>query len=121
MITGCALCGSSDHSRSKCPWDKETKMKTIISGPVQQHHLDDADLFSGITPTSYITNGGSTPPVSNLPVDVEPPCPKLPDDLGEHQRNWAMCNKADALVLVGENPHLLKAAQTYKLKIYEAD
>lgn len=96
-------------------------MKTIISGPVRQRHLDDAEFLVGITPTSFMTNGDSVPPVSQLPVEVDPPCPKLPGELGEHQRNWTMCNTADALVLVGHNPHLLNAARRMGLTIYEVE
>ena len=95
-------------------------MKTIISGPVHHRHIDDAELFAGIVPTSYLTNGDSMPP-TDLPVEIDPPCPKLPGELGEHQRNWSMCNTAEALVLVGHNPHLLNAARKLKLKVYEAD
>lgn len=96
-------------------------MKTIISGPVKQHHLDEADMLYGISPSVYITNGDSVPPFGTTPVDVQPPCPMLPGELGEHQRDWTMCLQADALILVGENPHLLHAATRNKLLVYVSD
>ena len=94
-------------------------MKTIISGRVTQQHLDDADLLVGIVPTSYITNGKSTPPASKLFTDVMPICPKLPE-AGERQRNHTMCLQADALIVAGPNEHLVKCARMLNLLVYEA-
>ena len=93
-------------------------MKTIISGPVTQSHIDDADLMAGITPTSYITNGLSTPPVSKLVTTVMPICPMLPD-AGERQRNYTMCLHADALIVAGPNEHLVQCAKRNNLPVYE--
>lgn len=96
-------------------------MKTIIYGPVTVDHLAEAELFSGITPTSYITNGASTPPASKLEAEVIPPCPMVPGEAGEKQNHWRMVLHADALILVGHNEHLLHVAQRYDLLIYEAN
>ena len=93
-------------------------MKTIISGPVTQQHLADAHLMAGITPTSFLTNGRSPPPASNLPVTVDPICPKLPE-AGERQRNMTMCLYADALICVGQNEHLVTRARANGLLVYE--
>jgi len=92
-------------------------MRTIISGKVTQQDIVDADLF-GITPTSYVTNGLSTPPASRLPTEVMPICPKLPD-AGEKQRNWTMCLNADALIVAGGNDHLVQCARRFNLPVYE--
>ena len=58
-------------------------MRVIISGPVTQDHLDDADLLADIAPTSFVTNGLSAPPAnSGLPTEVYPICmmqPIFPD------------------------------------------
>ena len=43
-------------------------MRVIVWGEVTWRHIDDADLFAGITPTSYVTNGATVPPAGNLPV-----------------------------------------------------
>lgn len=93
-------------------------MRTIISGPVTQQHLDDAELMAGIVPTSYLTNGLSTPPLSSLETTVDPICPKLPE-CGERQRNASMCLYADALICVGENEHLVSCARNNGLVVYE--
>lgn len=92
-------------------------MKTIISGVVTAQDIADADMF-GIAPTSYITNGRSTPPASNLETTVMPICPKLPD-AGERQRNWTMCLHADALIVAGSNDHLVQCARRFNLPVYE--
>lgn len=92
-------------------------MRTIISGKVTEQDIADADLF-GITPTSYVTNGKSTPPVSNLMTEVMPICPKLPE-AGEKQRDWTMCLNADALIVAGGNDHLVQCARRFNLLIYE--
>ena len=96
-------------------------MKTIIFGQVTAEHLADAELFSGITPSSFITNGDSTPPFSNLTTEVIPPCPKIPGEPGERQNHWRMALSADALILVGRNDHLLEVANRCDLLIYEVE
>lgn len=96
-------------------------MKTVIYGRVTPEHLADAELFSGITPTSYITNGKHTPPVSNLETEVIPQCPMVPGEPGEKQNHWRLIAFADALILVGRNDHLLSIAQRMDLLIYEAE
>lgn len=96
-------------------------MKTVIYGPVTVDHLADAELFSGLTPTSYITNGDSTPPASNLETEVIPPCPKVPGEPGEKQNHWRMVLHADALILVVRNEHLLQVAQRCDLLIHEVE
>lgn len=96
-------------------------MKTIIYGRVTPEHLADAELFAGITPTSYITNGNSTPPASKLATEVIPPCPMVPGEPGEKQNHWRLIAFADALILVGRNDHLLSIAQRMDLLIYEAE
>lgn len=94
-------------------------MKTIIFGKVTPEHLADAELFSGITPSSFITNGDSTPPASNLPTEVIPQCPKIPGEPGERQNHWRMVLSADALILVGRNDHLIEVANRCDLLVYE--
>lgn len=94
-------------------------MKVIITGEVEPHHVEDAEFMCGITPTSYLTNGDSTPPASNLPTYVMPPCPMLPGELGVHQRNYTLCLQADALISVGGDPHIVGIARKYGLPVYE--
>jgi hypothetical protein len=94
-------------------------MKTILSGPVRKRHLEDAEFLMGIVPTSFLTNGETTPPVTQLPTEVNPPCPMLPGELGEHQRNYTLCLSADALICVGANEHLVGVARKYGLPVYE--
>jgi hypothetical protein len=93
-------------------------MRTIVSGKVTLQDIADADLIAGIVPTSFITNGKSTPPASQLPTEVMPICPMLPD-AGERQRDWTMCLHADALIVSGGNDHLVNCARKSKLLIYE--
>lgn len=96
-------------------------MRTIIYGKVTPDHLADAELFAGITPTSFVTNGKHTPPVSNLTTEAIPQCPMVPGEAGEKQNHWRLVMAADALVLVGENEHLLAVAQGYDLLIHQAE
>lgn len=94
-------------------------MKTVISGLVTADTLETAEMF-GITATSLITNGLDTaPPGTRLPVDVQPICPHLPGPTGVHQRNWTMLLRADALVVVGENEHLVAAAEKMGVPVFQ--
>lgn len=94
-------------------------MRTIISGRVTMRHIADADLIAGIVPTSFVTNGESEPPAAaKLPCEVMPICPKLPE-AGERQRNYTLCQSADALICRGENNHLVNIARQYGLLVYE--
>ncbi len=94
-------------------------MRTIISGAVEQEHLDDADLLAGITPTSFVTNGLSTPPACGLRTEVWPVCPMQPKETSSMARDYTLVQNADALICVGHNPHLVELARTYDLPVYE--
>lgn len=94
-------------------------MRVILSGPVTQDHLDDADLLADIAPTSFVTNGLSTPPACGLPVEVWPVCPMQPEATRVIARDYTLCQNADALVCVGDNPHLVELARSYDLPVYE--
>lgn len=95
-------------------------MKTVLFGKVTEQHLADARLFAGIEPTEFITNGMTVPPASLRFTTVIPPCPMLPGEPGELQNNWRLVMHADALICVGQNPHLVSVAEKYDLLIYEA-
>lgn len=92
-------------------------MRVIISGPVTEEHLADADLLAGITPTILVTNDLSALPPSSLPTQCFLLDPMLPG-LAEQRINYVMVQNAEALVLVGENDRLLKIAQSYGLLTY---
>ena len=97
-------------------------MRTIISGPVTQNHLDDADLLADIAPTSFVTNGLSAPPAkTGLPTEVYPICPMQPKETSHIARDYTLVQNADALICVGHNPHLVELARTYDLPVYEVD
>ena len=96
-------------------------LKTIIYGRVTPEHLADAELFAGITPTSYITNGKHTPPASNLETEVIPQCPMVPGDPGVKQNHWRLVAYADALILACDNDHLLGVARRMDLLIHEVE
>ena len=96
-------------------------MKTVISGRVTRAILEDADLLAGITPSSFIHNGYSHHRApSDIPTDVEPPCPMLPGETGDKQRNWTMCLHADAVIVADGDEHLVGVAQRLNLPVYEA-
>ena len=96
-------------------------MRTVISGKITQAILDDADLLAGITPSSFVHNGYSQHKIkTDLPVEVDPPCPMLPGETGDKQRNWTMCLRADAVIVADGDEHLVRAAQRLKLPVYEA-
>lgn len=94
-------------------------MRTIISGPVTDDDIDSADLIAGITPTSYVTNGESSPPLTVLPEKVFPIDKKL-SVFGEDARDYTLCQNADALIVSGYNPHLVQVARRYGLPVYQA-
>lgn len=96
-------------------------MRTIIYGQVTEEHLADAELFAGITPTSYITNGKHTPPAGNLETEVIPPCPMVPGEAGEKQNHWRLALSADALVLAEDDEHMRSVAERCELLIYEVE
>ena len=94
-------------------------MRVIISGPVTQAHIEDADLMAGIVPTSYVTNGLSAPPTTNMLVATYPLCQMQPDYSRELARNYTLVHNADALICVGENNHLVELAKRGGLAVYE--
>lgn len=96
-------------------------MKTILYGPVTEAHLVDASLFSGIDPTAFVIDGTRKPPATTLPVETIPVCPLVGDSAGELQNHWRLVLAADALILVGQNDHLLHAAGRYSLAIYHSE
>ncbi len=94
-------------------------MRVIISGPVTEDDIGDADLMAGIVPTSYVTNGLSVPPVSSLETEVYPICPMQPEETREVARNYTLAHNADALICAGENPHLVDLCRAYDLPVYQ--
>ena len=91
-------------------------MRTILSGRVTPAVLDRADMIAGIVPTSYVTNGPQGP--AGLPTTTWPIDPMLGDS-GEVARDYTLCQNADALIVVGRNPHLVGVAQMYGLLIHQ--
>ena len=96
-------------------------MRTIISGVVTPEHLEDADIMADIVPTSFVTNGRSTPPACGLPVHAIPVCPMQPVETSTRARDYTLVQNADALICVGSNPHLVELARSYDLPVYEVD
>lgn len=95
-------------------------MRTIISGPVQADHLGLADLMADIVATSLVTNGAPIPSIElGLPVVCYPIDPML-GALGEDARDYTLCQNADALIVAGQNDHLVKIARQYGLPVFEA-
>ena len=95
-------------------------MKTILHGQVTEQHLADAALFAGIEPTSFITNGGGTPPFGPLAVNVMVPDPMV-GEVAVLQSHVRMVLEADALICVGVNEHLVRVAEAFDLLLYEAE
>lgn len=92
-------------------------MKTVIFGAVTPRHLADAALFAGIEPSGFITNGAPRSPGGSLPVEVIPIDPMV-GDAAVKQNNWRLVLRADALVCVGDNPHLVQAATRLGLLVH---
>jgi hypothetical protein len=92
-------------------------VRTIIAGRVTPDTLAAAQMF-GIEPTGFVTNGLSVPPVSNLSTDVHPICKAL-GVFGREARDYTLCQRADALILVGRDDHLLRVANQYGLTLYQ--
>lgn len=93
-------------------------MRTIIAGRVTEDTLTSASLFGGIDPTSFVTNGLSTPPASQRQTTVYP-IDKALGVLGKDARDYTLAQHADALVLVGQDEHLLRVAAQYGLAVYQ--
>ena len=97
-------------------------MRTIISGRVTAEHIADAELLAGIVPTSFVTNGESSPPVEvgkTTLTEVFPICDKQPEHSRERARNYTLVHNADALICAGKNDHLVGLARDYDLVVYE--
>ncbi len=95
-------------------------MKTVISGRVTQSILDDADLLAGIMPTVILHNGYAQHRApASLPVEIDPPCPMLPGETGDKQRNWTMCLRADAVIVADGDEHLANCGKRLNLPVYE--
>lgn len=92
-------------------------MKTILYGRVTQAHLDMASLIAGIEPTSYLTNGKTTPPASNLETEVMPEDPMV-GDAAQHQNHARLAIYGEALICIGRNDHLVEWAEKYGMPIY---
>lgn len=93
-------------------------MRVIISGPVTKQDIEDADLMAGIVPTSFVTNGRSTPPASKMTTEVIPICMMQPEETRVQARNYSLVQNADALICSGDNPHLVNLAHQYELPVY---
>ena len=83
-------------------------MRTILWGNPTAEQLADAALFSGIEVTEQVTE-------KTIPVD-----PMVGGEAGVRQQHWRMALNADALICVGENEHLVRAAESLKLLVYQA-
>ena len=94
-------------------------MRVIISGPVTEDDLADAEMLADIRPSSFVTNGTSTPPLSMLPVDVFPVC-TMRGHGAEDARDYTLCHNADALVSRDGSRHLLMLAERYGLLVFDA-
>lgn len=92
-------------------------MRTIVAGRVSEATLEAAALF-GVEPTSYVTNGLSTPPASDRATTVFP-IDKALGVLGREARDYTLVQSADALILVGHDEHLLRVATQYGLTVYQ--
>lgn len=96
-------------------------MKTILYGPVTKAHLADAALFAGIEPTEFVVGGAATLQLGQRPATVIPVDPMVGGEAGERQQHWRMAINGDALVCVGQNDHLVHAANSFKLPVYQTD
>lgn len=94
-------------------------MRTIISGHVQPDHLPLAELMADIAATSLVTNGAPMPGIElGLPTICYPIDPMM-GALGEEARDYTLCLNADALIVVGQNDHLVRIARQYGLLVFE--
>lgn len=95
-------------------------MKVALWGRVQECHLNDAQLFAGIEPTEFITDGRFPPPF-DLPVMKIPVDPMVSGELGVRQQHCRFALNADALVMVGYDEHLQNAMQRLRVPVYQVD
>lgn len=95
-------------------------MKVVLSGPVTAEILDRADMLGGITIREAIVSDKQQPPPAelNLTVTCIPLSAMLGDELSVLQNDWRLVMAADAVVIVGDNPHLARCANIYQLPCY---
>ena len=94
-------------------------MKTVISGTITHNTLADAALMAGIEPTVLLVNDKQPQPSVGLPVEVMPVCRMLDAEPAVRQRNYSLCQAADAAIITDGNEHLARIARSYGLPVYE--
>lgn len=94
-------------------------MKTVVSGPITRDVLANADLIAGITPTTLLVNDVQPQPSVAVPLEVMPVCRMLDIDAAVRQRNYSLCQAAEAAIITDGNEHLARIAKSYGLAVYE--
>ena len=94
-------------------------MKVLIYGAVTEANLTEAELFEGIAPTSFISDGLNTPPRLTIPHSVVPQSNMMSPELAVRQQHMVLCTHADAVIAVDPPEHLVSAARGMRLPIYE--
>lgn len=94
-------------------------MKVAVSGRITRAVLDNADLIGGFTPTVLLVNDVQPQPNVGLPLEVMPICRMLDEDAAVRQRNYSLCQAAEAAIITDENEHLARIARSYGLPVYE--
>lgn len=93
-------------------------MRTILSGPVTREVMARAWIQQDIEPSLIICNGHSPLPADLDEQDIfvqviesDPAWTDMKHSI--RARDYAMCQQADALILVGDNDHLLDVARRF--------
>lgn len=93
-------------------------MRVLVHGPVTDDHLQTAEEFYGIVPTSFVTNDHNDPPHTRVP-HWQMPIDRNLGILGERARNYTLVQNCDAAIIIGANEHLAGIVRKYGLPLFE--
>lgn len=95
-------------------------MRLLTHGPVTEDHLQTAEDFYGIVPTSFVTNDLNEPPHTRL-SHWQMPIDKKLGLLGKNARDYTLVQNADAAIIVGGDEHLANIVRVYGLPLMEIE
>jgi hypothetical protein len=96
-------------------------MKTAIYGRIRASDIDDADLFAGITPTSFLhVDGNQLPPAElGLPAETIELSTMMDHELATKQAEARLITHSEALIIRGDHPTLADRARRMGSLVYE--
>ena len=96
-------------------------MKILIHGPVTQADLDNADLLMGWTPTILITDDQTVYPWWTGPVEMHSVNTLIHEEIQESNLALRLAIYADAAIVAGDAPLILKACKSLDVEVYRTN